>query len=171
MLGITAEGAINYVSRKPYSLLNQMLLMREGEFLTFKQITDLGGTIRKGEKSSMVVFFKNHVYEELQEDGTKKEKSVPILRYYNVWHIDQCEGIESKLNADEHPVPARLDEQEKIIDEYIKREGIKFKTTSRATALYRPRRITCSDDKPVRGVGYYSTTFHEITPQRVQPTD
>lgn len=163
----TAEGAINYVSRKPYSLLNQMLLMREGEFLTFKQITDLGGTIRKGEKSSMVVFFKNYVYEELQEDGTKEEKSVPILRYYNVWHIDQCEGIESKLNADEHPVPARLDEQEKIIDEYIKREGIKFQNDQPSNrASYCP-----SDDyiqvpmisQYAEVAEYYSTTFHEIT--------
>lgn len=38
-----ADGAINYVTRKPYSLLNQMLLGRDGEWLTFKQIKERGG--------------------------------------------------------------------------------------------------------------------------------
>ena len=40
-VGVEIGGAINYVSRKPYSLLNQMLLGRAGEYLTFKQIKDL----------------------------------------------------------------------------------------------------------------------------------
>ena len=31
-----ADGAINYVSRRAYSVLNQWLLGRDGEWLTFK---------------------------------------------------------------------------------------------------------------------------------------
>ena len=49
--GLSNGGAVNYVSRKPYSMLNQMLLGREGEYLTFKQIKDLGGNVKKGAKS------------------------------------------------------------------------------------------------------------------------
>ena len=51
----TFNGAFNRISRKPYSLLNQMLLDHDGEYATFKQWTSLGGKIKKGEKSEMVV--------------------------------------------------------------------------------------------------------------------
>ena len=52
------DGAISYTTGKPYSLINQFLLGRDGEFLTFKQVQDLGGKVKKGAKSQMVVFFK-----------------------------------------------------------------------------------------------------------------
>lgn len=43
------EGAYNRVSKKSYSILNQMLLKYKGEYATFKQWQELGGHIRKGE--------------------------------------------------------------------------------------------------------------------------
>lgn len=52
------SGAYNRITKKPYSLLNQMLLQHTGEYATFKQWQDLGGHIRKGEKSEIVVFWK-----------------------------------------------------------------------------------------------------------------
>ena len=70
--GVTS-GAYNRISKKPYSLLNQMLLMHDGEYATYKQWTDLGGTVRKGEKSEMVVFWKIFQVEE-EENGKKVKK-------------------------------------------------------------------------------------------------
>lgn len=55
--GNTAGMAINYVTRRAYSMLNQWLLGEPGEYLTFKQIKQLGGSIKKGEKSKFVVFY------------------------------------------------------------------------------------------------------------------
>lgn len=52
------SGAISGATGKPYSLLNQMLLGKPGEWYTFNQVQKLGGKIRKGEHSSMVVFWK-----------------------------------------------------------------------------------------------------------------
>ena len=49
--------AISRSTGKPYSLLNQMLLGRPGEYLTFKQCQEAGGKVKKGEKASMVVFW------------------------------------------------------------------------------------------------------------------
>ncbi|MBR7189066.1 MAG: DUF1738 domain-containing protein [Clostridia bacterium] len=46
-----AGAAISHTTGKPYSLLNQMLLGRSGEYLTFKQVQQEGGYIRKGEKA------------------------------------------------------------------------------------------------------------------------
>ena len=89
-------GAINYVTRKPYSPLNQMLLGRSGEYLTFKQVQQLGGRVKKGAESNMVVFFTwvadkvdGHVV--YDEDGN--EKTHPILRYYKVFHLSDTTGI------------------------------------------------------------------------------
>ena len=52
------DGAYNRVSKKSYSILNQMLLKHKGEYATFKQWQELGGHIRKGEKSEIIVFWK-----------------------------------------------------------------------------------------------------------------
>ena len=51
------SGAFNRVSKKSYSLLNQMLLKHRGEYASFKQWQELGGKVRKGEKSEIVVFW------------------------------------------------------------------------------------------------------------------
>ena len=45
--------------------------------------------MRKGEKASMVVFWK--VMEQADKE-TGEQKTIPLLRYYSVFHIDQCEG-------------------------------------------------------------------------------
>ena len=50
--------AVSHATGKPYSLLNQMLLGRPGEYLTFKQCQDAGGKVKKGEKAQLVVFWK-----------------------------------------------------------------------------------------------------------------
>ena len=61
-------GAFNRISKKPYSLLNQILLGKDGEWMTFKQIQDLGGHVKKGEKASFVVFWTIQVKQEENEN-------------------------------------------------------------------------------------------------------
>lgn len=90
---IASGNCVAHTTGKPYSLLNQMLLGRPGEYITFNQCQKEGGRVKKGEKSHMVVFWK-WIEQEDEETGEKKE--IPFLRYYNVFHIDQCEGISAK---------------------------------------------------------------------------
>ena len=52
------SGAYNRITKKPYSLLNQLILGKAGEWASFKQWQDLGGHVRKGEKASFVTFWK-----------------------------------------------------------------------------------------------------------------
>lgn len=42
----SGEGAVSHSTGKPYSLLNQMLLGRPGEYITFKQCAAEGGGSR-----------------------------------------------------------------------------------------------------------------------------
>ena len=88
------SGAYNRISKKPYSLLNQMLLHNQGEYASFKQWKDLGGHVRKGEKGEIIVFWKILPVEETDENGNKIIKHIPFLKYITVFHISQVDGVE-----------------------------------------------------------------------------
>ena len=164
--------AISHTTGKAYSLLNQMLLGRPGEYITFKQCQEAGGHIRKGEKASMVVFWK---WIELEDEETGEKKEVPFLRYYNVFHIDQCEGITAKHStATAFPDGAEvLEAAQEIIYDYLSREGVKLSHMEGDKAFYRP-----STDEvvlPIRKqfvstAEYYSTVFHELTHSTGHPS-
>ena len=155
--------SISHVTGKPYSLLNQMILGRPGEYLTFKQCEAEGGKIRKGEKSSMVVFWK---FIEQEDEETHEKKQVPFLRYYNVFHIDQCEGIKAK-HAKPLYHPAQPDViADQIIAHYLQTSGVTLHHQEGDRAFYRPS--TDSVTLPLLAqfkntAEYYSTAFHELT--------
>ena len=65
----TRSGAYNFVTKRSYSLMNQMMLKHRGAYGTFKQWTEKGGKIRKGEKSEIVVFWKFQIIEEENENS------------------------------------------------------------------------------------------------------
>ena len=157
------SGAFNRVSKKSYSLLNQMLLKHEGEYATFKQWSDLGGHIRKGEKSEMVVFWKILPVEEVQEDGSKVTKQIPMLKYISVFHISQINGVEplpkEKLN-DIEPI----EKAENILRDYWTREHIKVEHVKGNKAFYSPSMDSIQlplFEQFINANEYYSTAFHE----------
>ena len=160
---IASGAAISHSTGKPYSLLNQILLARPGEYATFKQIQQEGGRVKKGAKSSMVVFWK---WLEQEDEETKEIKKIPFLRYYNVFHIDQCEGIKAKHSK---PLPniAQPDEAaEAIARDYLTRSGVRLIHEEGNRAFYRPS--TDSITLPLLAqfkdtAEYYSTLFHEMT--------
>jgi len=78
-----ASGAISRATGKPYSVLNQMMLPYEGEYVTFKQAAEEGHPVKKGEKSSAVFFF---MFIETEDKDTGEIKTIPLLKYYNVFH-------------------------------------------------------------------------------------
>ena len=154
--------AISHTTGKPYSLLNQMLLGRAGEYLTFKQVQAEGGYVRKGEKAHMIVFW---TWLDREDEETGKTKQVPFLKYYNVFHIDQCEGISAKHDAKMPEVVEAEAEAETIIADYVKREGVTMENREGNEAFYQPAfdRIVLPLMKQFTETAeYYSTAFHEM---------
>ena len=162
--------AISYNSRKPYSFLNQLLLGKPGEWMTWKQVYDKGGKVKKGAKAKFVVFYQwVDKKEENPETHEMEDHSFPILKWYNVFHIDDTEGIESKLEkveADPNLTP--VDEAEAIITGYLQRETeLRFYNDKESSsAYYSP----ATDEVVVPNIHqfqiieeYYSTAFHELT--------
>ena len=161
--GGVIDGAYNRISKRPYSLLNQMLLQHSGEYATFKQWSELGGHIRKGEKSEIVVFWKLQPYEDENADGEKIIKQIPLLRYYNVFHVSQVDGIEPKeLDLNEFEP---IEEAERIKTEYMTREHLKILEKLTDKAFYSPTfdyiQIPCKEQYQ-NVEEFYSTLFHEM---------
>lgn len=171
------QGAISHTTGKRYSLLNQILLgCRSGEFVTFKEAQREGGYVKKGEKASMIVFWKfidsakrddagNIIY---GADGKPLMESVPFLRYYNVFHIDQCEGLQPHFAEDptpgEHLSPDAAADQ--IVEDYVQRSGVKLTIQHSDRAFYSPSSdsVTVPELAQYTSVSeYYSTLFHELT--------
>ena len=160
------DGAFNRITKRPYSLINQMLLLHRGEYATFKQWSDLGGHVRKGEKSEIVVFWKILDQVEVSEEtGEKEIKKIPLLRYYNVFHVSQVDGVEplapEQLNNDITPIETG----DKIITDYITREHLNFIECKSNKAYYSPSADTVK--VPLKEQydlinEYYSTTYHEL---------
>jgi antirestriction protein ArdC len=60
-------------------------------WLTFRQAEELGGSVRKGEKGTLVVFWK--LLQVRDQDAPDEVKRVPLLRHYFVFNLDQCDGV------------------------------------------------------------------------------
>ena len=153
--------AVNYVTQKPYTGINRLLL-DGGEYLTYKQVQALKGKIKKGAKTHIVVFYKPL---QVTDDETDEIKDIRLLRYYRVFNLSDVEGIESKQVIKERENYS-IENCQKVIDDYIVKSGINFIATVSDRAYYRP-----SDDTVVvpkleqfeSSQHYYATAFHELT--------
>lgn len=159
------NGAYSRSTGRAYSLINQMMLKYQGEYLTYKQCEEAGGQVRKGEKSEMVVFFKPYPVKDQDASGKEITKTIPLLRYYNVFHISQCDGIEPKYKPEEVKVFDPDAEAEALRAEYIDREGIKYEEVINNKAYYAPkvdRIVLPSREQFEKKAEFYGTMFHEL---------
>ena len=163
----TGASCISYSTGRPYSLLNQLLLGGQpGEYITFNQAKAAGGNVRKGEKSRFVVFWK---LLEGKDKDTGETITIPLLKYYNVFRIDQCEHILPRWAVSVQPqqggslVP---DEKgEKLILDYVDRSGVTYITDKSDRAYYSPASDTIVVPELAQFTElseFYSCAFHEI---------
>ena len=117
----TGGEAVNYITQKPYRGINRLLL-DSGEYLTFKQIQDLNGKIKKGAKSHVVVFYKKL---EFEDEATDEIVIKTLLRYYRVFSLSDVEGIDSKQVIKERENYS-IGKCQEVIDNYIDKSGITF---------------------------------------------
>lgn len=155
----------NLVTQRPYHGINFWLLLCQKDalpfYLTFEQAKSLGGNIRKGEKSTMVVFWKLLK----SEDKVEEEKMIPFLRYYNVFNISQAEGIDPKkipsTDAFDHDFNS-VTVAESLIYNWKDCPKIEL---GKDSAYYNPHLDTvCMPDPRTffEDQLYYSTLFHEL---------
>ena len=97
----------NLVSKKPYRGINHFLLSASRYvspfWLTMRQANELGGHVRKGEESTIVVFWKVDDTKQSTGDLDNEETDAKarrrfLLRYYRVFNLEQCELPPSVLD-------------------------------------------------------------------------
>lgn len=123
---ITGEQmAYNCITKKPYSLLNQMLLSHTGKYASAKQWQTLGFSLKNSAIVEIVVFWKmlpvragsglradrnssritNAGESSNPLDNSKDNrgsKMIPLLRYHRVYHVSQIAGAEHLEDHEEH---------------------------------------------------------------------
>lgn len=160
--------AISHANGRAYSMLNQFLLDNiAGEWLSFKQIEDGGGHIIKGKKPHFVVFWKFLPKYGEDENGNSVEiGTFPILKYYNVWHISEVEGIKPKYKREFKSDATPNELAEGIFNNYVEREGLIVERDREVDkACYTPifDKIQVPKMSQFENTEYYySTLFHEM---------
>lgn len=173
---VGTNAMMNYVSRKEYSGINRLLLPNVGEYLTFNQIKELqkkDSTIKlkKGSKSKMIVFWKflenkkeddsNILF--VEDDEVKSTKKIPLCRYYNVFHISDVEGLESKIKIAKYEHSSN-EEVERVIQLYMEKYGIEIEIKQNSNKAYcAGKKVVMPDKSQFQNLDeYYSTLFHEL---------
>lgn len=157
------DGTFNRVTRRPYSLLNKLLLLHGGEYATFKQWEQVGGRVKKGEKAEIVVFWKMQDLAEKNENGDIEMKQIPLLRYYNVFHISQVDNVLPLIKTENFGTKP-IEKAEKILHEYIDREHIALSVRESDKAFYSPMTDSITIPQITQfehAEEFYSTAFHE----------
>jgi antirestriction protein ArdC len=99
----------NLVSKKPYRGVNLFLLSATKYvspfWLTMKQANELGGFVRKGEHSQIVVFWKIDQFANGKREADSEEHEADdktrrrfVLRYYRLFNLEQCELPQTVLD-------------------------------------------------------------------------
>lgn len=152
--------AMNLVSKKAYRGINVFLLgpckYSSPYWVSFKQCEELGGHVRKGEKSHIVVFWKQIKITEEDE-----EKNIPLLRYYRVFNTDQCDGLKiPEFEANQNFQPIAVCEE--VVNGMQNKPAIKFEEPR---AYYHPLGdfVNMPNKETFeKEAFFYSVLFHEL---------
>ena len=155
----------NFITKKPYNGINFFLLSlmpySSPYWMTYKQASAKGGKVKKGEKATLVTFWKLF---KTTDKKTGEAKQIPLLRYYNVFNLEQCEGIEAPASEEKPLDFCPIEEAEKFASDYCEKEDLEV-TFKENQAYYSPATdyVNMPRKESFKGEqGYYSTLFHEL---------
>jgi len=130
--------------------------------------------VKKGAKAKHVYFWKLYQKPETDEDGNpvlddegkQKMVKIPVLKSFQVFHINDCEGIKAKWTDKLPEIAAKpVEEVEAVFMDYITREKIGLENQAISDrAFYSPvyDKINLPRiDQFSETAEYYSTAFHE----------
>jgi antirestriction protein ArdC len=156
---------------RPYRGINVFILglvaMDEGYsspwWGTYKQISALGGQVRKGERSTLVIFWKRLVVKDEDSDG--KSRVIPLLRNFRVFNACQADNLPARY----YPAASTVqiaESAEVVIKTYLGRDGAPSMAHDGGDrAFYHPATDSIhlpAEDSFDSLAERYSTTFHEI---------
>lgn len=166
--GTGTHQPVNAVSGRPYSGGNVVLLWMAAAangfptpmWLTYDQAVTLGGHVRKGEKSTMIMFTKTYVKK--AKTAAEDDEKRFVVKGYRVFNIAQCDGLPEKLFVGKAPLNTA--ERDELADAFVVSTGAVIRD-NQGLASYSSKR----DDIGMPSYGsfksrdhYYATLFHEL---------
>jgi antirestriction protein ArdC len=92
----------NLITKKNYQGINPLLLSLAGYsskyWLSYKQALDLGGHVRRNEKGTQIIKWTS-----VTAEKSKTGKAYGFLRYFTVFNVEQCDGLEGKIPIEISP--------------------------------------------------------------------
>ena len=156
----------NFVSKKSYHGINVLLLAgsehSSPHWLTFNQVSKLGGSVKKGAKSMPVVFWKLNKYKSVKRlaNGREEieEKTIPMLRYYRVFNIEDTTLEVPKVEFTEKQ---SIEECEKVLKGY--KNSPELVNAMKASYIVKSDKVKMPKMKKFdKAENYYSVLFHEF---------
>lgn len=110
----------NGATNRAYNGINVIVLWSEREekgyktpnWMTYQQAKEIGGQVRKGEKSTTIVFTKKI---NIKDKETEEEKRIPMLKTYAVFNEDQIDGLPSQ-EPEILPPEKRIERVEQFVE-------------------------------------------------------
>lgn len=155
----------------PYRGMNVLLLWGEAMdkgygsaiWMTYKQAAELGGQVRKGEHGSLVVYADRFTKTEQNEKGEDVEHSIPFMKGYTVFNVEQVDGLPAHYYSKPEPKgePLRLIAE---AETFFEQTGARFQHGG-DRAFYAPAR-DCIQLPPADAFkdaeSYAATKAHEL---------
>ena len=159
------------VTGRPYRGINVPLLWatadhfgyRSNVWATYKQWQEKGAQVRKGEKSTMVVFWKKLTFTNKNDDDEEKTENRMMARGYPVFNADQVDGFDASKPIGK-PI-TELPESDRIANAeafFVMTGSVVRHGGNRAYYTQGDDHIQMPDFAQFRDVqGYYGTLGHE----------
>ena len=190
---------VNALTMKPYRGINRWLTLitqqsmgyDDPRWLTYRQAEGLGGYVRKGEKSTSIIFWKQVPFRQ-SEDGDQAQnqthgnnasngsnanngsppdesrtRTYPMLRSYRVFNVEQTQDCKVKpLPPAETTSHDPIEQAEAIIAGMPDPPEMEFYENANYVPHYQPATDVIRVPRMDRYLNledYYNTVFHELT--------
>lgn len=135
-------------------------------FLTFRQALTLGGNVRRGEEGTSVVYAHRFVPKTEKARAAAENRdakgSVPFLKQFTVFSVDQCDGLPPSLSEPPPPIPLGLILPQ--VSRLIEATRADFRIGG-AMAFYSPRHDYVQVPRPDdfhEPINWHRTALHEL---------
>ena len=172
----------NVASKKPYRGGNSVYLSvtqtakgySDNRWATYKQIKDMGGQVRKGEKATHVLFYKFDDETQKAQDqpdrpttegkAEREHTRPPMVRCYAVFDVAQADGLKLERKGDDrehepewkaHQTAERVIQESGIHVAHVRGDRAFYNLQSDTVTLPEREQFATAN-------GYYQTALHEL---------
>lgn len=156
----------NGATGRPYSGINVLLLWLTAqtrgyaspEWFTFQQARTLGACVRKGERGTLVTFWRTLT---VADADSGEDKTIPLLRHFTVFNREQIDGLPVSAASPTRSESERIE----AADQIVRRSGARIIERGAvacydiaADEIHVPPLASFADR-----AAFYATELHELT--------